>query len=243
MPHTRSPRGMPGEVTGGAFVGFAELHLGFARRAADVLGISRREALQTWTPAFGLSGGGWAQTGYPDAHALAAAYVRHQEHDPPLPGAGCFGYSYEAREGAVRLHFVNRHGAGALSVSQRPQRRSELGATLRHARERHPEAQGLRAGSWLYNLPGYQALFPPRILATARPADPRGELEFMALWGQFLRGDCTLYRPRAAFFAGRFSVARDERELLAAFPMHKLDWHARLDEICLWLGHAGRRPG
>ncbi len=227
MSHLR----MPGEIAEGAFVGFAELHLGFARHVADVLGISRREALRTWTPAFGLAGGGWAQTDHQDPHALAASYTRQYEHGPALPGAGCFAYSYEAGERTVRLHFVNRHGPGALSEPQRPQRRSEMGATLLCARERHPEAQWLRAGSWLYNVPGYRALFPPRLLATARPAHPREELEFMALWGQFLRGDRTLYQPHAALFVSRFLAARDQRELLAAFPLHKLDWHARLDEI------------
>jgi hypothetical protein len=68
------------------------------------------------------------------------------------------------------------------------------------------------------------------------------ELEFMALRGQFLCGDRTLYRPHAAFFVGRFSAVRDEREPLAAFPLHKIDWRAKLDEICLWLAHADRRP-
>jgi hypothetical protein len=106
-----------------------------------------------------------------------------------------------------------------------------LRATLLRAKERHPEAQWLRAVSWLYNVPGYRALFAPRTLATARPADTREELQFMALCGQFLRGDRTLYQPHAALFVGLFSAARDERELLAAFPLHKLDWHTKLDEI------------
>ncbi len=61
----------------------------------------------------------------------------------------------------------------------------------------------------------------------------------MALWGQFLRGDRTLYQPHAALFVGRFSAARGEREPLAAFPLHKLDWHTKLDEIC----PNGRRVG
>ena len=48
----------------------------------------------------------------------------------------------------------------------------------------------MRGGSWLYNIDAYRRLFPPEYLATAKPVGY--ELEFWALWSQFLRGG---FRP------------------------------------------------
>lgn len=142
-------------------VGFAQLHVRFAARVSAVLGLSRSEALRTWTPAYRLCGSRW-------------------------PG----------------------------DVAQR------------------------RGGSWLYNLPGYRALFPSAVLDGATFADPRDELEFLALWGQFLRGDHTLYQPAVTTFLRRLASAHDERGLSAAFPPAKLDWRAPIEQIATWLSRA-----
>ena len=90
----------------------------------------------------------------------------------------------------------------------------------------------------MYHLPAYRALFPPALLAAATPGNPADELEFMALWGQFVRGDMDLYEPRARQFAGAFRAARDRTELLVSFPLTKLDWEGPIDELAAFLDRA-----
>ncbi len=226
---------MAGTFAQGPYVGFAELHVQFAGRVAAVLGLSRHEALARWTPARRLSGTGWRHDDEPDARVLASAYALQIARDADRPGVGCFAYQLEDAGRTLRVHFTAAQCAGALRPAQHERRRGELLALLAHAHAAHPGVRQVRGGSWLYNLPGYRALFPPAVLATAVPADPRDELEFMALWGQFLRGDATLYQPSATAFRHRFSVAHDERGLLAAFPLPKLDWRAPITQIQAWL--------
>jgi hypothetical protein len=171
---------------------FAALHLSFAERVCVVVGVGLSEALRSWTPAVALSGGRW-QHSPPDAAGLARAYRQSGALTPHGEWFGCFSYTAEAGGSVVRLHFANREGPGALSQERLIARRGELAAALRHACAEHPRAETVRGGSWLYNLSAYRTLFPPRLLATASPADPGDELEFLALWGQFLRGDGRLY--------------------------------------------------
>ncbi len=229
-----------GTFAQGPYMGFAELHLQFAGRVAAVLGLGLHEALRTWTPACRLSGCEWDHGDAPDARMLARAYALQLASYAHRPGVGCFAYQLEDAGRTLRLHFSATRHAGALKPAHLEQRRGELLAVLDHARAAHPGVRQVRGGSWLYNLPGYRALFPPAALAAAVPADPRDELEFMALWGQFLRGDATVYQASAATFRQRFSVARDERGLLAAFPLPKLDWQAPIAQIDAWLSHGAR---
>lgn len=217
------------------YVGFAKLHLHFADRVADVLGMSKREALRSWTPAYRLAGSAWARGGEPNARTLASAYAEQLALETERPSVGCFSYELEDAGQTLRLHFKSVRRSGALRPSQRAQRRGELLGVLSHAQAACPAVRLLRGGSWLYNLPGYRALFPPAVLTTAVPADPRDELEFMALWGQFLRGDGTLYEPTARTFQDRLTAAHDEHGLLAAFPLPKLEWLAPVTQINTWL--------
>jgi hypothetical protein len=141
----------------------------------------------------------------------------------------------ESEGTTVRLHFANRIGPGALAAEHRVERMRELSAALGHARGLYPEAAWLRGGSWLYHVPGYRALFPADLLRNATESDARDELEFMALWGQFLRGDGTLFTPRADAFASAFTAAGDEAGLVSAFPLAKLDWSGPLEVATDWL--------
>jgi len=96
-------------------------------------------------------------------------------------------------------------------------------------------AATLRCGSWLYHVAAYRQLFPPFLLATAEPVDPEGELTFLALWGQFLRGDGCLYQPRTAGFEARAAKAHSPSALLKSFPLSKLELHAPLEDVIAWL--------
>ena len=144
-----------------------------------------------------------------------------------------FWYELEEHGRQVRIHFSNREGSGVLS--RMPRRRAELAAMLRDAQSAAPQAERVRGGSWLYHLPGYRALFPPSFLARAVPADPQDEVNRVALWGQFLRGDGTLYRPHADPFIDAIRRANSLEQLFRAFPLTKLNIVGPLNEVTDWL--------
>ena len=149
-------------------------------------------------------------------------YLEREKNEPELDasnGFGCFYYSYPFREQPkVRLHFrnVDHSGKGALSPERAPARRDELTALFLETREQHPDAQTVRGGSWLYNIEPYCRLFPPEYIASMKPVGY--ELQFWALWGQFLRGG---FRPNVetiAKFREAIARARSPEECERCFP-------------------------
>lgn len=148
---------------------------------------------------------------------------------------GCFWYEVEDEGRQVRLHFANREGPGALGPSRRAVRRAELASVLTEARGTAPQADRLRGGSWLYHLPGYRALFPPTFLAGATEADSRDEVGRLALWGQFVRGDGGLYQPRTNQFVRACEESDRVSDLIAAFPLKKLNIVGDLDDVLAWV--------
>jgi hypothetical protein len=218
---------------------FAQLHLRYARRAQAVTGLPLRTALAEWTPAARMAGDWWPTSAVsqdalsPDA--LAGAYTRRAGLFPTGPGVSCFRVAAEPGDTVLRLHFANAEGRGVLSAARLPQRRAELAEVLAAAIRRYPKARTVRGGSWLYHLPAYRSLFPASLLTTAAAADPAEELRYMALWGQFVRGDTELYRPRVVRFEAAITAARDRQALLAAFPLAKLDWQGPAAELLAFL--------
>jgi hypothetical protein len=213
---------------------FAALHLRFAKRVRERAGLELTAALRDWTPAGRQAAAAWAEIGSaPDAHWLWRAY-----QSGPIartrPSSGCFHLTSMADEGVLRLHFANAEGSGVLGADRLPLRRRELATTLAAARAASPRAELLRGGSWLYNLASYRTLFPPSFLASATAADPRKHLGSGSLWGQFLRGDGTLYEPRVAPFVRAFERARTPEELVAAFPLPRLDLLGPIDDVMTW---------
>jgi|SRR5215472_8913857 len=210
---------------------FAALHLRFAVRASRVDGVGLREALGRWTPARRQAAEAWSEIGAaPDAVELARAY-RSGPIATTEPEFGCFWYSPRPG-GAIRLHFANREGRGVLASDRLEARRHELATMLRDARG---GARRVVCGSWLYHLPRYRALFPPSLLATAAPADSGRLLTSGSLWGQFLRGDGGLYEPRVELFVDAFERAARAEELVAAFPLTRLEMTGSIDHVLAWL--------
>lgn len=148
---------------------------------------------------------------------------------------GCFWYDVEDEGRQIRLHFANREGPGALGYARRAARRAELASALNDACRGAPYAERLRGGSWLYHLPGYRALFPPSFLAQAVDADSRREVGQLALWGQFVRGDGELYQQRSDQFVHACKEATDVGDLIAAFPLKKLNVVGAFDDVLAWV--------
>jgi len=57
----------------------------------------------------------------------------------------------------------------------------------------------------------------------------------LAVAGQFLRGDGGLYQPRVAAFVQAFERATTPAELVAAFPLARLDLLGSIDDVLAWL--------
>lgn len=210
------------------------LQVTFARRAALVYGVTLADTLLTHTGAAFSLGLGEAPRAHPRWSSLldvleAEPAVRdawltaHLAPPPPRPALafGAFTYVLEQQgHSRVRYHLWRRPGDRVLGD---PERRADVRALFDHVRRHEPQVTRVRGGSWLYHLPAYRALFPPAFLATATPGDPADEYTMMALWGQFLRGDGTLYAPRTDVFVGRLARAATPAALADAFPLKKLD--------------------
>lgn len=92
------------------------------------------------------------------------------------------------------------------------------------AHEEWPNAQLVIGRSWLYNLAAYRRLFPPMFGESATPIEP--ELQYRALWGQFLLSDGSLHQARADDFRARLAPLNDSTRCADCFPFQVLHAHA-----------------
>jgi hypothetical protein len=215
---------------------FTALVLLFARRLADIDVIPLDEALMIGTPLYPNFRLGttfdpdqplWQEflAGYQaTADPLEwthAFYLSHARQYSPHP-YGCFRYHYNPETRTAGLHFGNldTSGHGALSRAQRPERIRELTAMFSDIRRVHPEAEAFAGSSWLYNLPGYQALFPPEYIATMIPTRPR--FTYMDVWGQFLNGKWDARAAPSREFAANIDQSTNRADLEASFPFSPL---------------------
>lgn len=216
-------------------VGFFSLTYTFARRAAQLNKCSLAEALLRYTHlymAFGLgrsfnpSAREWQGflAGLDDAedpavwmHATCHRLTKRAPARVPEPAFGCFAYDLWDG-GRVRLHFFNPDsGKSPLRAEAAVERRAELTQLIAYIRNTVPEARTIVGGSWLYNIEAYRRLFPPEFLASARPEEPP-EVQFMALWGQFLNHRREIKEETARRFLAAVEQADTLDELLHAFP-------------------------
>lgn len=222
---------------------YFELQAFWVERVVELGQVDRLTAWHDWTSMSALvNSDGWQAIDGAVQHGDAAE-VAHRSWlalraSLGTPQHGCFWYEVEDEGRQVRLHFANREGPGALGSRRRAVRRAELASALADACKAAPHAGRLRGGSWLYHLPGYRALFPPTFLAGAVEADSRREVGQLALWGQFVRGDGGLYQPRTDRFVQACEQARQVDDLIAAFPVKKLDVVGSLDEVAAWVNQS-----
>jgi len=219
---------------------FFDLQAFWVERVVELAHIDRLIAWHDWTSLSALvNSDGWHAIDEA-VHNGDPAEVAHRSWlalraTLGAPQHGCFWYEVEDEGHQIRLHFANREGPGALGPGRRAARRAELASAMDEARRVAPQAARVRGGSWLYHLPGYRALFPPRFLAGVTEADSRREVGQLALWGQFVRGDGELYQPRTDQFVRACEEATHVRDLIAAFPLKKLNVVGALDDLVAWV--------
>jgi hypothetical protein len=209
---------------------FFDLQYRFAAAVATVSGVPIADALLRYTSLylrFGLprpitaTDPGWRE--YLDglryaADPLAWTWLFAQTHFRPPSGewVGCFAY-HLPEPGTVQLHFENRDPSGIspLNHMRLPLRAAELRALFQMIARRHPEAERVRGGSWLYNLPAYASLFPPEYLRTARPV---ARFQAADMWGQFLDRHGQVRQAMAATFLACIEGQRSLDGLAGCFP-------------------------
>jgi hypothetical protein len=220
-------------------VDFFDLQLRFAKRVAEISGVSLAEAVGSHTNIYVRLGMGQAlDLTNPDwqdylaglatvsekaewTHAVHARRL-HLPAGPTLTGAaGCFSYAL-VEPSLARLHFhaLDRTSGSPLSIGNLHRRQCELASLLLKLKASSPASMQIIGASWLYNLQSYRRLFPGRYLAGLQPvAHP---YQRMPLWGQFLTRDRRV-RPQAkARFLERITQASDLSELGLCFPFSVL---------------------
>lgn len=159
-------------------------------------------------------------------------YQETERNELKLTEGSCFWYSYPFRDQPkVRLHFSgrDRSGHGALSRERIDARRQELIELLTTIRSKHPDAETVRGGSWLYNIEPYCRLFPPAYIESATPVGY--ELQFWALWGQFLKGGFRINEEAVDTFRKAFAQADSVEACKQSFPYQVLRPECGIDEF------------
>ena len=217
-------------------VGFFDLQLLFARRAAELSGRSFAEAVGLYTNIYVRLGMGqrfdtnnaeWqtylARLACVHEHEQAEwthAFHRARLHLPagpaPTDAAGCFSYS-DLGQNRVRLHFHAGRCESPLSMGSRDLRRSELATLFSRLKASTVEERYVVGASWLYNVDSYRRLFPERYLASLRAMEH--PYQRMPLWGQFLDGSRAVRPQAGAHFLATIARASNLSELSRSFPL------------------------
>jgi len=154
---------------------------------------------------------GWAYEFHLDH---LSAPTKYQE-----PRFGCFVFDYSSRP-VVRFHFWNPTNGSVLNRESVVIRQAEIKSLFGHVQQHHPEAEGVRGGSWLYNIDAYRRLFPPAYVETAKAVG--NETGYFSLWGQFLRGDRSVREDRAEQFLASLAKQTTVEGCMGCFPYEVL---------------------
>lgn len=214
---------------------FFDLQLHFAQKVAELSGISLAQAVGSHTNIYVRLGMGqqldlknpdWQTylAGLTTAPLKSAWTYRCHANRQGIPAgptltcaAGCFSYALMG-ENLARLHFhAGEHlSASPLSLEHSPLRLSELRTLFSTLKASSSPSMHIVGASWLYHLPTYRRLFPPRYLAQLEPiAHP---YQRMPLWGQFLTRDRQVRPDMAARFREDVAQATSLSALERCFP-------------------------
>ena len=212
---------------------FFALQLMFARKMATLAQQTPHDAIRLDTALYRIMGLDWSlnpqnQTwqAYIEGLALSGTeeqwtdwthqfYLARYDQLPKYntPRWGCFSYEYNVEQQLIHIHFSNldASGYGPLSSLRKEARIRELASMFTHIKEKHPDAQSVQGGSWLYNRIEYTRLFPDEYTRHARPAI--NGLVGRGTWGQLLRHGEILNEQTAQRFRERVHQWNDVEQL------------------------------
>lgn len=148
----------------------------------------------------------------------------------------------------VHVHFIgiDRGKQTVLRADRTEERQREIGALIRRAHERWPEATRVKGESWLYGLPTYRASFPPEYVQTMKPLTVDGyESQFPgseagidmtndSVWGQFVNRYGWVRSPVYEDFLAKLAKARSPKAVLSAFPCPTYRLDAPIEVFAQW---------
>ncbi len=177
-----------------------------------------------------------------DPAGYAYQFYRQRESDAgPLQrqnAFGCFSYTLESESSItlVRIHFANLNtaGPGPLGHDRQGERLAELTSMFTHVQQAVPHPCRVLGASWLYNLHGYQRLFPAEFIASLTPRPP--DYPMLALWGQFLDHHWQVRPELAQTFCQRIAKAQTMLDLEQAFPYSILVANAGIEAFYAFYG-------
>jgi hypothetical protein len=143
---------------------------------------------------------------------------------------GCFGFDPPA-EGVVRIHFSPNDidgGVGPLDRRKYAKRVAELRDMFAFIGDRHPQAQRVAGGSWLYHLDAYRRLFPDAYISSLRPNTTATTRTGGSWWGQFIDHDENVVPERVGAFTASLRHL-DPAAVWRVFPMPPLTAQAPID--------------
>lgn len=208
----------------------------FASKASVILHIPLEEALLNYTTFYKRIGvedwkhepqnSKWqefikeVENGAESAEAAYSMYMRtvadQGSRDRPRT---CFSYDYEDEEKTVSIHFRNNFATkdSPLADSNIQIRQDELMNIFREVKEKYPEAEKVKGGSWLYSYDTYRRLFPPEY--TKHLEEMKVGYKGNAIWGQFLQSSGKMNIGREGQFLKAVESVATEKELFDAFPL------------------------
>jgi hypothetical protein len=223
---------------------FFNLQIHFARKVAQLSGVPITQALLEYTNLYVRFGLGrdfnaedpvWqqylvgAKGRVDDLERWTHGFYQSRlpERAPPLvvSSAGCFSYA-RLSTGDIRLHFHNADDASRspLAPDRIDRRIEELRALFSLAKAQEGLLPRVCGASWLYNLPAYRRLFPPRYIASATPTAPK--FQNMPLWGQFVARRGGVRKDIADEFERQLAGVTRIAELVQCFPLPVLKLEA-----------------
>lgn len=168
------------------------------------------------------------------AYKLATEEVEEKNNHPT---ESCFWFDYRIEDNdhdkeVVRIHFGNndRSGFSPLSIKRYDIRQQELKQLFSYVQTKHPQAQLVKGGSWLYNLSSYRRLFPQSYtqdMEVQLPPVPRN----LGLWGQFLDKNGLLKTDQADEFLAKANLAQTKEQLLDSFKFKYLKPKCQIEDF------------
>jgi hypothetical protein len=225
-----------------------DLRLAFAERVQSVLGISFREAVETYTDLYRRLRGEWMPAvgaEDPQWNALMDEMEQISEHDRRLEKLSRFAeshpikstehqsdrfwpfrYDYVPSEHLIDLHFGSldyisgpESSAGLLSKERMAEQRDKLKEMFMAIKKMHPDARYVGARTYLFSWESWNRLFPPSF----RPVpgikpDPQG-FTGAGRWGQFYDAAGKVRQDQKDVFLNNIRHL-DAGAIAAAFPNH-----------------------
>ncbi len=220
---------------------FFDLQVDFAKKLAELMGISVDEALLEYTNLYGRFNLGrdcdaanpvwqefiaFIQEG-DTAEKTYQFYLKRKdvkaEKKIKKEKFGCFACEYSPEEECVYVHFGNDKKDGSpLDDANLEKRMEEAKRMFEYIKTNFPGAKKVRGNSWLYNLSKYRRLYPPEYTRDPKPNMSLKSFTELSSWGQFLNHEMKITPERMDIFKKRIAEAKSLDEAMDSFPLRPL---------------------